>query len=65
MWIESELFEIKVPIFFLGMVGFSLRRDGRYASFLKSSVLFGQEFMHYDWLMPGFSCCWRARRRCW
>ena len=33
MWIESELFQIKVPIFFLGIVGFSLRRDGRYASF--------------------------------
>jgi hypothetical protein len=26
---ESKLFEVKVPIFFLGTVGFSLRREGR------------------------------------
>jgi hypothetical protein len=28
---ESELFEAKVPIAFLGTVGFSLRRKGRYS----------------------------------
>ena len=26
---ESELLKVKVPIIFLGTVGFSLRRDGR------------------------------------
>ena len=26
---EFELFEVKVPIIFLGTVGFSARRDGR------------------------------------
>ena len=29
---ESELLEVKVPIVFLGTVGFSLPRDGRYMS---------------------------------
>jgi len=28
--IESELFEVKVPIVFLGTMGFSLRSEGRY-----------------------------------
>jgi hypothetical protein len=27
---EYELRKVKVPVFFLGTVGFSLRRDGRY-----------------------------------
>jgi hypothetical protein len=27
---ESELFKVKVPIVFLGTVGFSLRKEGRY-----------------------------------
>jgi hypothetical protein len=26
---ESELYKVKVPVVFLGTVGFSLRRDGR------------------------------------
>jgi hypothetical protein len=30
MCTESELLEVKVPIVFLGTVGFSPRRDGRY-----------------------------------
>jgi hypothetical protein len=29
--IEFDMFPVKVPIRFLGTVGFSLRRDGRYA----------------------------------
>jgi hypothetical protein len=29
---ESELLKLKVPIIFLGTVGFSLRRDGRYSA---------------------------------
>jgi len=32
--IEFELLEVKVPMTFLGTEGFSLRRDGRYASAL-------------------------------
>jgi hypothetical protein len=28
--IEFEVVKVKVPIIFLGTVGFSLRRDGRY-----------------------------------
>jgi len=31
--IEFEIFKVKVPINFLGTVGFSLRREGRYNSF--------------------------------
>ena len=27
---DFEILEVKVPIIFLGTVGFSLRRDGRY-----------------------------------
>ena len=27
---EFDMFEVKVPIIFLGTVGFSLRREGRY-----------------------------------
>ena len=30
IYAESELLKVKVPIVFLGTVGFSLRRDGRY-----------------------------------
>ena len=32
--IKSELLEVKVPIVFLGTVGFSLYREGRYSKFL-------------------------------
>jgi hypothetical protein len=30
--IEFDMFEVKVPIIFLGTVGFSLRREGRYSA---------------------------------
>ena len=33
VYAESELLKVKVPIIFLGTVGFSLRRDGRYMPF--------------------------------
>ena len=31
---DFEMLKVKVPIIFLGTVGFSLRRDGRYPTFV-------------------------------
>jgi hypothetical protein len=31
IYTEFDMFEVKVPIIFLGTVGFSLRREGRYS----------------------------------
>jgi hypothetical protein len=37
----SELLKVKVPVIFLGTVGFSLRRDGRYVKdYAKVEVYF-------------------------
>jgi hypothetical protein len=47
--IEFDMFEVKVPIIFLGTVGFSLRREGRY------TYVVGQDlnYVRKVWPLPG------------
>jgi hypothetical protein len=41
VYTESELLEVKVPLDFLGTVGFSLRREGLYPTCGANLIWFG------------------------
>jgi hypothetical protein len=43
--IESELVEVKVPLIFLGTVGFSLCREGRYMLFKRLNSVYFNSYM--------------------